>query len=262
VLLVCVIHEASGRSERPFVVGDCADLSAEDAMAALFGSRAGPGFLELATHGTLCLLDLPALDATAQLALARALAERRAYPVHGGPGYELDVRVVASARRPVTDLVASGALASELGRWFAKVSCFVPPLRERREDIESLVLRALDRGARVWGREVLGVTPEALRALVDHDWPGNVLELESIVERAVAQVTAARIDLDDLPPLRRSTVARGSFLDQEREILRGALERAGGSRTRAARALGLKRTTLVDKLRRLGLEDPENPAKH
>jgi DNA-binding NtrC family response regulator len=261
VPLARVIHEASGRSEQPFVVCDFRELLPEDAMAALFGSPAGPGFLELSAQGTLLLLDLPAADITVQLALARALSEHRAYPVHGGPGYELDVRVIASARRPIADLVAKGALSPDLGRWFAKVSCLVPPLRERREDIESLVLRALDRGARVWGREVLGVTPEALRALVDYDWPGNVLELESIVERAVAQAEGARIDLDDLPPLPQSTVARGSFLDQEREILRRALERAGGSRTRAARALGLKRTTLLEKLRRLGLDDGPT-AKH
>jgi transcriptional regulator with GAF, ATPase, and Fis domain len=262
VPLARVVHEASGRSEKPFVVGDCAELAAEDAMAALFGSRAGPGFLELSAQGTLVLLDLPALDATAQLALARALSEKRAYAVHGGSGYEVDVRIVATVRKPVTDLVSSGALSPDLGRWFANVACAVPPLRDRREDIESLVLRALDRGARVWGREVLGVTPEALRALVDYDWPGNVQELEMLVERAVAQATGTRIGLEDLPPLPAGTLTVGSFVDQEREILRRALERAGGSRTRAARALGLKRTTLVDKLRRLGLEDGAGPAQH
>jgi DNA-binding NtrC family response regulator len=257
VPLARVVHEASGRSERPFVVADCVDLPLDDLQAALFGSHRGPGWLELAGSGTLVLLDVPALGSDVQRALGRALAERRAFRVQGGSAYPVEARLVVTARRPLDQLMTAGAITAELGRWLEPAATLVPPLRERREDVESTVLKALDQCARAWGRHVLGVAPDALQTLLEHDWPGNVDELTLVIQRAVSVARGTRITSEDLPPLARGNDASGSYAEQERDILRRALEQAGGSKTRAARSLGLKRATLVDKLRRLGLEDPQ-----
>jgi two-component system response regulator HydG len=165
-------------------------------------------------------------------------------------------------RQPLAVLAESGALAPQLARWLENGALLVPPLRQRREDVESLVLLAMDRAARVLGRDVPGIAPEALRALQEYDFPGNEAELDSIMERAVLASHGPRITLEQLPPLPVGGASAGSFLDQEREILRRAMERAGGNKTRAARALGLKRTTLIDKLRRLGLEAGGRDTEH
>jgi transcriptional regulator of acetoin/glycerol metabolism len=123
-------------------------------------------------------------------------------------------------------------------------------------------LLALDRAGRVLGKNVPGLSPEALNALKDYPFPLNHYELELLIERAVAEATGLRVELADLPPLPRGNATLGSFLDQERDILRRALEQAGGNRTRAARALGLKRTTLIEKLRRLGIDEGRSGTEH
>jgi two-component system response regulator HydG len=131
----------------------------------------------------------------------------------------------------------------------------VPPLRDCPEDLESLALLALDRASQRLGKNVPGLAPAALTALREHDFPFNQHELELVIERAVALTTGLRVEPSDLPALPRGNLRVGSFIEQEREILRRALDTAGGNRTRAARALGLKRTTLIEKLRKLGLDE-------
>jgi DNA-binding NtrC family response regulator len=257
------VHRASGRKDQPFVILDCAELSsAEAACARLFGlgvaAEAKPGLLELIGAGTLLLIDVCALAPEVQRLLADVFEERRVRPAHSNASYPFEGRVIATARRPLAELGESGALVSELGRWLSASSYRVPPLRERPEDLESLLLLALDRAARVLGKPAKGVEAEALKALIEYDWPGNETELVSVVERAVARAGGERITFRDLPPLPAFATfsASGSFAEQEREILRRALQQAGGNRTEAARALGLKRGILVEKLRRLGVEDP------
>jgi DNA-binding NtrC family response regulator len=253
------VHRMAGLEQAPFVVADCSALEDSEQRRRLFGSggEANPrlGYLQLAERGTLVLCDAPALSFETQRQLAAALSERRACPVGSAAWYALDARLVVTARRPLEELFERGALSPELARWLTPAVYRVPALRECREDIESLVLIAVDRAGRVLGKNVPGVSPEALSALREHDWPLNQLELESAIERAVFSAGAQRIELADLPPLPRGSAASASFVDQEREILRSALDRAGGNRTRAARALGLKRTTLLEKLRKLGLDD-------
>jgi len=257
------IHRASGRAEEPFVILDSAELSSpEAALSRMFGvgvaADAKPGLLELIGGGTLLLLDVCALPREVQLALADVFEERRVRPLRSHASYPFEGRVVCTARRPLAELLETGALVPELGRWLTSTHFQVPPLRERPEDLESLLLLALDRAARVLGKPAKGVEAEALKALIEYDWPGNETELVSIVERAVARAEGERITYRDLPalPAFATFTSSGSFAEQEREILRRALKQAGGSRTEAARALGLKRGILVEKLRRLGVDDP------
>ncbi|MDB4973578.1 MAG: Response regulator of zinc sigma-54-dependent two-component system [Myxococcaceae bacterium] len=258
------IHRASGRAGEPFVIVDAAELNADNAAARLFGMGARdqekPGLLELIGAGTLLLLDVCALPRAQQLALAELFEERQVRPVRSAGSVPFRGRVVATARRPLGELLEADALAPELARWFSATTYRVPSLRERADDLESLLLLALDRAARVLGKTAKGVEAEALKALLEYDWPGNDVELMSIVERAVAQAQGERIAFADLPPLAAFATFRssGSFAEQEREILRRALRNAHGDRTLAARALGLKRGIFVEKLHRLSVEDPTN----
>jgi two-component system response regulator HydG len=278
ILLVCerglpvqplarLAHEQSGRALQPFVAAECAAIAAEHAAVALLGGvRDGvttPGVLRIAADGTLLLGDLPALPLPVQRALAQALRERRAQPLDGTESYACGARVIASCRRDAEQLVVEGALEREL------LDCFsprlsVPPLRQRVEDLPSLLLLAIDHGARVLGRPVVGIEPDAQERLLAHDWPGNLDELYAVIELALMRCSGARITCADLPvlgvlppaPERPSGHPLDGTLERvERRVLARALERAEGNKSEAARLLGLKRTTFLDKLRRYGLDD-------
>lgn len=256
------IHGASGRADGPFVVADCGSVRPEQTLAALFGREdpSEPGWLQLAAGGTLLLADVPALSIEAQGAVAEAVAEKLATAVGGSGAYPVDVRVVATSRVDVGPLVRGGAFDPELGRWLDKLRVDVPPLRDRREDLPSLALLAVDRACRVLGREVMGMEQGALEVLLRHDWPGNLRELQHVIERAVAQAAGPQVRKEDLPPLTPTTTAgdplAGTYATIEERILRRAMERAEGNKSQAARMLGLKRTTFLDKLRRHHLDEP------
>ncbi len=259
------IHGRSGRASGPFIVADCASVRPEDSVRALFGAEgddAQPGWLRLSRGGSLLLADVPCLSLEAQRDLAEALAVRQARPVGGAGAYPVDVRVVATARLPLEPLVSAGSFDAELARWLGSLRLDVPSLRDRSEDIPSLVLLALDRACRVLGREVVGIEKPALDALVTHDWPGNLRELHHVVERAVARAETHQVRLTDLPPLGAhkeqasppEAVLEGTWTEVEKRALAHALARAGGNKSEAARLLGLKRTTFLDKLRRYDLD--------
>jgi DNA-binding NtrC family response regulator len=157
------------------------------------------------------------------------------------------------------ELRRRGALDSDLASCFSGLGLVIPPLRERREDVPSLALLAMDRACRVLAREPIGIEQQAMGALVDHDWPGDVAELELVIELAVAEASAKTIALSDLPPLAwpasdDNESLSGTYIEVERRLLERALLRSGGNKSEAARMLGLKRTTFLDKLRRHGLE--------
>jgi DNA-binding NtrC family response regulator len=244
-----LLHHAGGRGPRPLVVAQCAATRSDQSLHALVGdaARESPGWLGLAGDGTLLLCDLPALSLEAQHALAAVMAER-------------PVRIVASCRRDPDELVEGGAMLPELRERF-RACLRVPPLRERTDDLPSLCLIALDHSARVLGRPACGIDPDAQARLLGHAWPGNLEELHALIERAVARCEGPRITLADLSALGLgpSVSKDGHPLDDtlervERRVLKRALERSSGNRSEAARLLGLKRTTFLDKLRRHGLE--------
>lgn len=256
------IHRASGRGEGPFVLGDCAALPQEELEAALFGSEPSQtGWLRLAQGGSLLLTDFPALPIPVQRALAGALATRSASPVGGSTSYAVDVRVIATARASLGMLVERSAADEDFARWLGQIEIDVPPLRDRREDLPSLVLLAIDRACRILGRASVGVTQEAMDALVGYGWPGNVRELELVLQLAVDASSGEAVDVVHLPPLAGTPEPAlpteslgGTLADVERRALERALEKARGNKTVAAKSLGLARTTFLDKLRRYGLE--------
>ncbi|MDD9934277.1 MAG: sigma 54-interacting transcriptional regulator [Myxococcales bacterium] len=247
------LHARSPRAEEAFVLGACADVPPEGTELSVFGdgTAATPGWLRLARGGVLVLTDPTALASDVQQRLAQALAEAGA----AGP------RVIACTRLDPDELALAGAMEESLRERFPIV-LRLPPLREREEDLASLTLLAIDRACRVLGRPTVGIAPEAQAALTAHDWPGNVEELQAVIEQAVTSAQGPRINPGDLPILGATAAGvaaphplDGSFESVERRVLAHALERADGNKSGAARLLGLKRTTFLDKLRRHGLDD-------
>ncbi len=257
-----VLHEQSGRSDGPFVVADCAGVASGDGEGELFGTEGAqgrPGWMRLATGGTLLLADVPALSLEAQHALVEALANRQAR-AQGGEAYAVDLRVVATCRQPLGPLVEEGLFDAELARWLQRVELTMPALRERREDLSSLVLLSLGRACRLFGKAPMGISQQAMDRLREHPWPGNHRELQHVLERAVAKAEGPQILPEDLPPLQAKAAEDplgGTYAEVERRVLERAMARAEGNKSEAARILGLKRTTFLDKLRRQNLD----PAK-
>lgn len=247
------VHERSPRRDAPLVSVACAGVSTEDA----------PDFLrrvlEAGEGGTILLTDVAALTLEAQRSIAELA--RHADGARGKPR----ARVIVAAREPPAVLSERGGLAPELGAAFATVLA-APPLRARREDLPSLILLALDRAARVLGRAPVGIDADAQARLIAHDFALNALELQGVIERAVAACEGARIQATGIAralglserAARDELALDGTFERVERRVLKRALDRAAGNRSEAARLLGLPRTTFIDKLRRHSLDDKGN----
>ncbi len=255
------IHDRGPRWAAPFVVADCSAVPSEQVASLLFGSESGggAGWFQSAAAGTLLLRDLPALSKQNQARLAAALSEQDAQAEGGEEPQALQPRLIATTRAPIGELEIRGALIPDLAGRFSRHGLTIPSLRDRREDVPSLALLAIDRACRVLAREPVGIEEEAMAALVEHDWPGDIAELELIIELAVGQASARTIALRDLPPLAwpvadEEESLTGTYSEVECRLLERALLRSGGNKSEAARMLGLKRTTFLDKLRRHGLE--------
>ena len=272
-LLARHIHAASGRAGR-FVDVACGSLAESLLDSELFGHVPGAftgatarrdGRFLLADGGTIFLDEITTSSPAMQVKLLRVLQERQFEPLGGRDTITIDARVILATNDDLASLVASGRFRADLYWRIAVVTIAMPPLRERADDIPALAAHFLTAAAARAGRRVEGFTPRALEALRAHRWPGNVRELEHAVERAVLLGRDAVVDLPDLP----STVASGSntaapstqrcglkhdLAGPERRLILDALENAGWRRDTAARSLGINRTTLYKKLKRLGID--------
>jgi DNA-binding NtrC family response regulator len=260
--LVRRLHEGGSRKTGPIVVADCANVRSEEAELALFGDelRHGtPGWLRSAAGGTLFLDRATALGTDVLRQLDDAIATRSARPVGFGAPYAIDVRVVLGVHDDPAALVERSSMDSGLAERVRAMRVELPPLRARPEDLGSLVLFAIDRACRASGSAVLGIADDALAELAAHDWPGNELELFALIERAVRRASPPRITKADVGSLvvRAAAPLDGSLADIERRALETALARAGGNKSEAARLLGIARTTFLDKLKRAGIEVPD-----
>ncbi len=262
--LVRRLHEAGPRRMGPMVVIDCANVRPEQAELALFGDdlRNGtPGWLRLAAGGTLFLEHATALGTDTLRALDEAIAARTARSTMGGAPYPVDVRVVVGVNDDPAELLDRTSLDPGLAERLRALRIDVPPLRKRALDLGSLVLFAIDRACRASGSATLGIDEEALAELAVHGWPGNEAELFAVVERAVRRASPPRITKADVGPLvvrENEDQLGGSLADIERRALESALGRANGNKSEAARILGVARTTFLDKLKRAGVEIPED----
>jgi two-component system response regulator PilR (NtrC family) len=285
-LVARALHTEGNRSSGPFVAVNCGAIPDELMESELFGHKKGaftgavadkPGLFQQAAGGTLFLDEIGELGLGLQVKLLRGLQERRVKPVGGTEEIEVDVRVVAATNRELEEEVARGAFRQDLYYRLNVIEVRLPPLRQRREDIPLLVEHFVRRFATEQDKEVLGVTPEALQRLEEHEFPGNVRELENVIERAVALTAGPMIDVDVLPALRVAKApsdpivefpADGVDLDRlmadyERAIVQKALEKAGGVRKRAAQMLGISFRSLRYRLEKLGFDkvgDPDDDA--
>jgi PAS domain S-box-containing protein len=281
-LFARAIHALSGRRKKPFVAVNCAALPDTLLESELFGYRAGaftdarrdtPGRIARAEGGTLFLDEIGDVSSALQVRLLRFLQERTYEPLGAMEPVAADVRVIAATNRHLADRVREGAFREDLYYRVNVVCLTLPPLRDRMEDIPLLADHFISRLNRLRGKDITGLTDAALECLMGYRFPGNVRELENIVERAFILCRSGPIDRHHLPepvcgaggqpaaghaPAARADPAAGyrSFRAMEQAFLRRALERNGGNRLKTARELGIHKTTLYRKMKSLGVELP------
>lgn len=287
------IHQLSSRSSKNFVPVNCAAIPDELLESELFGHVKGaftgayanrPGRFDMADKGTLFLDEIGDMKANLQVKLLRVLQTKEFEPVGSARSQKVDTRIIAATNSNLEELVANKDFREDLYYRLSVIPITIPPLRERREDIPLLINHFLGRFNRDKRRLVKGFSREALEILRNYDWPGNVRELENLVERMVTLKENGFITPDDLPeryqpgsrPLPRSGapapapvtpqteelpadgICLNSAVDAfENRLILQALQRTGGNKKEAASLLNLKRTTLIEKLKKKNLQfDP------
>jgi len=266
------LHHHSRRAEGPCLAINCGAFN-EDLLAnELFGHAKGAftgagsdrkGLLEAATGGTLFLDEITEMPPTMQVKLLRVIQEREVLPLGATRPVKVDVRFVAATNRDVQDMVRRGEFRQDL--WFRLnvVNLHIPPLSRRRDDVPLLAYHFLKKCAARMDKRVSEIAPEAMDILKAYDFPGNVRELENIVERGVAIATGDTIETaylpDDLRELSIRTFRKKegrlpSLEEQERDYISWVLQEAGGNQTLAAQILGIDRVSLWRKLKRYELE--------
>jgi len=273
------IHDRSARRKRPFLVINCGALPEALMESELFGHEKGAftgaatrhtGLFREANGGTVLLDEIGELPPSLQVKLLRVLQERQVRPVGSTQEASVDVRVLAATNRDVEADVKQGRFRQDLYYRLNVIRIELPSLRERREDIPPLTERFVRRFAAEIGKDVHGLTPDALKALQRYAFPGNVRELENIIERAVALAGSRAIGLGDLPEEVSGMAAgtspsllvvpdEGCELDTvlgevERRLLLDALDRTGGVRKAAAKLLGITFRSLRYRLEKHGLD--------
>jgi len=233
--------------------------------------QAKKGLFEVANSGSIFFDEISTIKPEVQAKLLRVIQEKEFLPVGAVQSVQVEVRIIAATNIDLMDLVKRGDFREDLYYRLNVITVKLPPLRDRPEDIPLLVEHFIAKYAAENGRDVGGLTPDALARLLDHDWPGNVRELENVIERAVVLSRGGEIGLDLLPEaLQRQGIripatsslmeGRFSFYETmerfESEIIRESLRRGNGVQRRAAALLGLKATTLNEKIKRLKIEYP------
>jgi transcriptional regulator with PAS, ATPase and Fis domain len=272
-VLARYIHDASPRRKGPFVALNCAALPRDLLEAELFGIERRvatgvderPGKFEIACGGTLFLDEIGDMDLSTQASILRVLQEREVYRVGGARPRDADVRVIAATNRDVSELMADGRFREDLYYRIAAWEVTVPPLRERKGDIANLAAHFLHHAGQQKHAHVVGISENAIEALVEYSWPGNIRQLQKEVERAALFVrdngllTSTHLspkiikDVDGQPRL-----SLDERLEQcQRNAILTALQLAQGDVGRAAAGLGLSRSTLYRRLKELGI----NPAQ-
>lgn len=275
-LVARAVHELSFRHKKRFVAINCGALPDTLLESELFGYKAGAftdarkdklGRFALAEGGTLFLDEIGDISPAMQSRLLRVLQERVYEPLGGVEPVRCNVRLVSASNRSLQSLVRAGTFREDLFYRVHVVRLELPALRDRREDLPLLVDRFVARFNRLKGRDIAGVSDAALACLMEYDFPGNVRELENILEHAFVLCRSGLIEVNHLPPhLRADTGATASGLPagltlaaMEKMLVRDALRRSGGNRAAAARELGVDASTLFRKLKAFGLARLPSP---
>ncbi len=267
-IIARAIHFNSARATGPFVAVNCAAIPENLLESELFGYVRGAftdarkdrrGLFQEASGGILFLDEISEMPLGLQAKLLRVLEDKEVRPLGANQAEKVDARVVSASNQRLEDCVRAGRFRQDLFYRLNVIRIELPPLRERSEDIPLLVNHFIEKFTPDAKRPVEGIHPEALAALKSHDWPGNIRELEHVIERAVLLGKGPNITPEDLPG-HLMTRGEGTFVvaqalakqltlhDLEREYIAKVLERTHGNKTEAARILGVDRTTLYRKL--------------
>jgi DNA-binding NtrC family response regulator len=274
-LVARAIHEHSQRTNGPFVKINSTAIPETLLESELFGYEKGafsgattskPGKFEMANNGTLFLDEIGDVPAAIQVKLLRVLQDREFERLGGTRTLKVDVRLVAATNRDLRAALEEGTFREDLYYRLNVVAIDIPPLREHKEDIPALAEFFLDKIARESQKPIRHITPQALKLLMDHHWPGNVREFQNVIERAVTLSSNPTLDVADvhIDAPRRAHIESGaavlpdgmSMEQWEEELLREALKRANNNKSQAARALGLSRNALRYRLSKMGVPDP------
>ncbi len=278
-LVAKALHYNSTRKERPFVAVNCSAIPETLLESELFGHIRGaftgaikdkPGKFEAANHGTIFLDEIGTLPLHLQAKLLRVLQEYEVERVGSNKTVKLHVRVISATNSNLEDMVKRGEFREDLFYRLNVIPLHLPPLRERQQDIMHLTAFFLEKQCRLMGRQLCTISKQALEALEQYSWPGNVRELENVIERMIALTDTAVITLKDVPSKIVGEQPAGEALYVkmpsdggdlvammsriEQTLISQALESAGGVKARAAALLGINRTTLVEKIKRLKIE--------
>jgi PAS domain S-box-containing protein len=270
-LFARALHQLSSRKAKRFVAINCGALPDTLLESELFGYKAGaftdarkdkPGRFALAEGGTMLLDEIGDISPAMQTRLLRVLQERVYEPLGSVEPVRCDVRVIAATNKSLSALVKAGKFREDLFYRVHVVRMELPPLRERREDLPLLIDHFVARFNRLRGRDVAGLSDAALARLMEHDFPGNVRELENIIEHAFVLCRSGLVQMAHLPPGLRgedkgnpAQLPAGLTLEaMEKLLLHDALRRNQGNRAAAARELGIDTSTLFRKIKALGLK--------
>ncbi len=285
------IHALSPRKDQPFLAVNCAALTETLLESELFGHEKGAftdahqqkkGLFERASGSTLFLDEIGDTSLGMQAKILRALQEREILRVGGTQAIKIDARIIAATNRNLEQMLRGGKFREDLYYRLNVIPIVCPPLRERSEDIEQLALHFLRKAALAAKSPVSGIGTEALRALEDYDWPGNIRQLEWAMERAVLLGEHEEISLRDLPPEILEprgeaealpppeptdsispelvpVIQEGSWEEHEKAKILQALQRTNGNITRAAQLLGMTFRTLQYRLEKFGIKRTQEP---
>ncbi|ACD94463.1 sigma-54 interaction domain-containing protein [Trichlorobacter lovleyi] len=267
-LFAKAIHFNSPRSAKPFVAVNCSAIPETIFESEMFGIEKGVatgveariGKIQQAQGGTLFLDEVGEMPLQLQAKLLRVLEERTLERVGSRTAIPVDLRIIAATNRDLTKEIAKGSFREDLYYRLNGVTLRIPPLRERKGDIDLIARQFLEKWGRSCGRPPMRIAKEALERLRGYTWPGNVRELDNEIERAVALAYGDTITMTDLSdPLQQQTTlpaAGGKSLlkDSEKQLIEQALKEAKGNKTQAAERLGMSREGLRKKLKRLGME--------
>jgi DNA-binding NtrC family response regulator len=274
-LIARAIHYNGTRKDRRFIAVNCGALSLNLLESELFGHEKGAftgaiaqkkGFFEVANGGTLFLDEIGEIPTSTQVKLLRVLQEGEFQRVGGTDTIKVDVRIIAATNQNLEERIAKGEFRQDLYYRLKVFPLTVPSLRERIEDIPLLVSHFIEKCSQVTKRPVKEITPEAMGLLMAHDWPGNIRELENVIQRMMVVSKGELLDLQDLSPEMRAAespgkaqakglkgISRGSAELVEKHTIVDALAKTGWNVTHAAKALGISRATLQTKMKAFGL---------
>ncbi len=271
-LLARAIHEQSDRSRGPFLGINCGVFNEDLLSNELFGHEKGaytgadsakPGLLELCKGGTLFLDEITEMSLNMQVKLLRVIQERQFMRVGGTSTLKIDVRFIAASNRNIQESVQSNEFRKDLYYRLNVVSLHLPPLAARKGDVSILVQHFLEKHSKRLSRQTPQVSREVLEVLSEYDFPGNIRELENIIERGLALTSGSLIGLESLPDdirdfkitaFRKKDGRFPTLEEQEIDYIAKILQETGGNKTLAAETLGIDRVSLWRKIKRYGLE--------